>query len=110
MIKVFQDFDIALVGYFQSVLEASGIETFLKNQFSTSGAGDLPFIEVIPQIWVLDESAAERAKKLIADLQAAMENIDATAWQCPQCGEPQEAAFTHCWKCSGARLEPESAT
>ena len=110
MIKVFQDFDIALVGYFQSVLEASGIETFLKNQFSTSGAGDLPFVEVIPQIWVLDESAAERAKKLIADLQAAMENIDATAWQCPRCGEPQEAAFTHCWKCLSARLEPEPAT
>ena len=111
MIKVFEDFDITLVGYFQSVLAASGIETFLKNQFSTSGAGELPFVEVVPQLWVLDESAAERARTLIADLQASMQNIDATAWQCPQCGEPQEAAFTHCWKCSSARseLEPEPA-
>lgn len=106
MIKVFEDFDITLVGYFQSVLAASGIETFLKNQFSTSGAGQLPFVEVIPQIWVLDESAAERAKALIADLQASMDNAGTTAWQCPRCGEPQEAAFTNCWKCSGSRPEP----
>lgn len=107
MIKVFQDFDITLVGYVQSVLEASGIETFLKNQFSTSGAGELPFVEVIPQIWVLDESVAERAEKLIADLQAEMKNTDTTAWQCPQCGEPQEGAFTNCWKCLSSRPEVE---
>lgn len=105
MIKVFEDFDITLVGYYQSVLEARGIETFLKNQFSTSGAGELPFIEVIPQIWVLDESVAEQAKELIADLEKSDENKLATSWQCPQCGEPQEAAFTNCWKCSSARPE-----
>lgn len=105
MIKVFEDFDITLVGYYRSMLEARGIETFLKNQFSTSGAGELPFVEVIPQIWVLDESLAGQAKKLIADLASSDENNDATPWQCPQCGEPQEAVFTNCWKCSSARPE-----
>lgn len=103
MIKVFEDFDITLVGYYRSVLEGRGIETFLKNQFSTSGAGELPFVEVIPQIWVLDESLAGQAKQLIADLEKSDENKLVTAWQCPQCGEPQEAAFSNCWKCSSAR-------
>ena len=42
MIKVFEDFDIALVGHYQSVLESNGIPTFMKNQFGTSGAGELP--------------------------------------------------------------------
>ena len=39
MKKVFEDFDIALVGHFQSVLEAHGIDTFMKNRFGTGGTG-----------------------------------------------------------------------
>lgn len=107
MIKVFEDFDITLVGYYQSMLEGSGIETFLKNQFSTSGAGELPFVEVIPQIWVLDEKRVEQAKSLIADLQAATSENPQLPWKCSNCGEPQEAAFTNCWNCSTARAEQE---
>lgn len=106
MIKVFEDFDVTLVGYYQSMLEASGIETFLKNQFSTSGAGELPFVEVIPQIWVLDENKEDQAKALIADLQTSKDDKTGLPWKCPQCGEPQEAVFTNCWKCSTARAEP----
>ena len=106
MIKVFEDFDITLVGYYQSMLESNGIATYLKNQFSTSGAGELPFVEVIPQIWVLDESKEKQAKAMIADLQASMDTGPGQAWNCPKCGEPQEAAFTNCWQCSTARAEP----
>ena len=108
MIKVFEDFDITLVGYYQSMLEGHGIETFLKNQFSTSGAGELPFVEVIPQIWVLDEKRAEQAKSLIEDLQASQIANPQLPWTCSKCGEPQEAAFTSCWNCSTARAEPET--
>ncbi|MGB5485888.1 MAG: DUF2007 domain-containing protein [Lysobacterales bacterium] len=103
MIKVFEDFDIMLVGHYQSVLESNDIATFMKNQFGTSGAGELPFVEVVPQLWVLNEADAERARALIKELH---ENADAElmqAWDCPDCGTPQEPAFTHCWKCSAAR-------
>ena len=102
MIKVFEDFDITLVGRYQSVLETNGIDTFMKNQFGTSGAGELPFIEVIPQLWVLNESDAGRAKGLIQELYVS-ENLPMQAWDCPDCGTAQEAAFTHCWKCSAQR-------
>ena len=69
MIKVFEDFDITLVGYYQSVLEANDIETFMKNQFATGGLGELPFVEVVPQLWVLDESKAPRALAMLKELQ-----------------------------------------
>jgi rubrerythrin len=103
MIKIFEDFDIALVGHFQSVLESNGITTFMKNQFGTSGAGELPFVEVVPQLWVLNEADVESAKALIKTLQESGDQEQSQAWRCAECGTPQEAAFTHCWKCSGKR-------
>ncbi len=103
MIKVFEDFDIALVGHYQSVLESNGIATFMKNQFGTSGAGELPFVEVVPQLWVLNEAELERAKALIEDLHGPDDLKQAEAWVCPGCGTSQEAAFSHCWNCSSAR-------
>ena len=69
VIKVFEDFDITLVGYYQSVLKANGIDTFMKNQFGTGGLGELPFVEVVPQLWVLNEAQAERAIDLLKELQ-----------------------------------------
>ena len=102
MIKVFEDFDITLVGHYQSVLESEGIATFLKNQFGTSGAGELPFIEVVPQLWVLNDADAGRAVALIGELHDARAE-PAQDWQCPACGTKLGAAFTHCWKCSASR-------
>lgn len=29
--------------------------------------------------------------------------MSSVAWQCPECGERQEPAFTECWKCSYLR-------
>ena len=103
MIKVFEDFDIMLVGHYQSVLESNGIATFMKNQFGTSGAGELPFIEVVPQLWVLNDPDVERARGIIRDLHDTANRVSTQAWDCPECGTSQEAAFTHCWKCSSQR-------
>ena len=69
MIKIFEDFDITLVGYYQSVLESNNIETFMKNQFGTGGLGELPFVEVVPQLWVLNEAEVPRAIALLKELQ-----------------------------------------
>jgi len=103
MIKVFEDFDIALVGHYQSVLESNDIATFMKNQFGTSGAGELPFVEVIPQLWVLNEADVGRANLLIKELHEPQNSEEPQDWVCPGCGTALEAAFTHCWKCSTAR-------
>jgi len=103
MIKVFEDFDITLVGHYQSVLESNDIATFMKNQFGTSGAGELPFVEVIPQLWILNETDAVRARALIEELHHPEKLKQPLDWVCPDCGTALEAAFTHCWKCSAAR-------
>lgn len=100
MIKVFEDFDIALVGHYQSVLESNGIATFMKNRFGTGGTGELPFVEVVPQLWVLNDADEKRALAMISELKEPAETPQREEWVCPECGTVLEAAFTHCWKCS----------
>ena len=103
MIKIFEDFDITIVGHYQSILESNGIDTFMKNQFGTSGAGELPFVEVIPQLWVLNEADADRALALISEMSESDAENQQQEWDCPNCQTHQEAVFTHCWRCSAAR-------
>ena len=100
MIKVLEDFDYMRVGQMQSLLEANGIETFLKNQFGFGGTGELPFVETVPQLFVLHEQDVERAKQIILE---AGERVDAPSnWTCPQCGTEIEGEFTACWNCTEA--------
>ena len=64
MIKVFEDFELSKVGQFQSVLEAEGIRTHLKNQFLSSVMGEIPFVEALPELWILEDSDAAKANSL----------------------------------------------
>lgn len=101
MIKVFEDFDYMRVGQLQSILEAQGIKTFLKNQFGFGGTGELPFVETVPQLFVLHEKDEERARALIETETA--DTQPGPAWACPACKEENDDAFTHCWKCGTPR-------
>ncbi len=67
MIKVFESFDYMEAGRVRSLLEANGIETFMKNEFSTGAVGDLPFQEVAPMVFILREEDLPLATRLIRD-------------------------------------------
>ena len=97
MIKVFEDFDYMRVGQMQSLLEANGIGTFLKNQFGFGGTGELPFVETGPQLFVLHAGDVERARALIAAHDPATES--GPAWSCAHCGEENDGHFSACWNC-----------
>ena len=101
MIKVFEDFDFSLVGQMQSLLEANGIETFLKNQFGFGGTGELPFVETVPQLFVLSDDDVERARELIDSHEPVAESGE--PWVCAACAEENDAPFSACWSCGQAR-------
>jgi lipopolysaccharide biosynthesis regulator YciM len=101
MIKVFEDFDLARVGHFQSVLAASGIRTLLKNQFMSSVMGEIPFVEVLPELWIIDDRDLSRAQELIRDL-LARPLEDLPDWTCGNCGTEVASVFSHCWNCGRA--------
>lgn len=105
MIKVFEDFDLARVGHFQSVLEAAGIRTLLKNQYMSSVMGEIPFVEVLPELWILDDRDQVRATRLIEEILASPA-AEQPFWTCPGCGVEVEGVFSQCWKCGSAHDGP----
>jgi hypothetical protein len=103
MIKVFENFDFSRVGQMQSLLESHGIQTFMRNEYGSSVVGELPFVEVVPQLFVLEQKDVARAKELLL-LDLPMETSDED-WVCPECGIDIEGNFSGCWKCGMNRCD-----
>jgi hypothetical protein len=101
VIKVFEDFNFSRVGQMQSLLESEGIRTFIRNEYGSSVVGELPFVEVVPQLYVLEEKDLPRAKALIR-LDLPVED-GGDGWICPECGIDVEGNFSKCWKCATPR-------
>jgi hypothetical protein len=100
VIKVFEDFDFSRVGRMRSLLESHGIRTFIRNEYGSSVVGELPFVEVIPQLFVLERKDLERAQELLK-LDLPIEQ-PAPDWTCPECGAEVEGSFACCWNCGSA--------
>jgi len=97
MIKVFENFDLVRVGQVQSLLETHSIRTFIKNQYGSSVIGEVPFVELVPQLFILEERDLARAKELLQlNLPPQHQGDD---WVCPECGVDVEGNFARCWKC-----------
>lgn len=101
MLKVFENFDVNRVGQVQSLLESHGIPTFLKNQFTSSVMGDIPFVEVCPQLFILDERDRDMANRVMAATLGA--GPRQPAWTCSACTTHLEGQFDRCWNCGSAR-------
>jgi hypothetical protein len=101
MKKIYTSQDRLLVEYVKAMLESHGFDCVLKNQFLSSGVGDLPPVECWPEVWLLQDAQASHAAKLVEQLFVPAAG---PAWQCPQCGEWHEAQFSDCWRCGKARL------
>ena len=101
VIKVFENFDFSRVGQMQSLLESHGIRTFLKNQYGSSVMGEVPFVEVVPQLFILEQKDLVQAKQLL-QLDLPVEQPDED-WVCAECGVDVEGTFDRCWKCGTGR-------
>jgi|SRR5579883_1025777 hypothetical protein len=95
MKKIFTSQDITLVNFYKSILEDNGIHAVVKNYYLTSGAGDIPANECIPELWIINDEKLDEARELLSAGQAA-------PWQC-ECGERIGGQFVQCWKCARLR-------
>ena len=88
---------LAHVGHVRNLLEQSGIACLIKNEQLSGGLGEIPFLECLPELWVLQDEDLPRARALIEALEQPGANRG--DWRCRRCGESHEGQFTVCWHC-----------
>ncbi|WP_367873403.1 DUF2007 domain-containing protein [Luteolibacter sp. Populi] len=97
---VFDHIDFTIVGHLQGLMEAEGIKTEIRNLGGSSAAGELPFTQVYPEIWVLNNGDEARAKAIVKDYRSAADaERPGPDWTCPVCKELVEGVFSECWNC-----------
>ena len=102
MKQVFVSQDLIEVEMYKERLEQAGIRCTIKNQRASGLAGEIPFAEVFPEVWVIDDQDYDRARRVIEDETAALPSHQGS-WVCSGCGERHEHQFAACWKCGQDR-------
>ena len=97
MRRVYSSYNLAAVHHARNVLDAAGIRAVVKNQYLSSGMGDLPPAECQPELWVLNDADAARAEEILFRAEPPGE-----PWKC-ECGETLGGQFTQCWNCGSYR-------
>lgn len=88
---------LADLGHYRNLLEQAGIACIIKNDQLSGALGEIPFLECLPELWIVDDAAFEAAQRLLAD--ASGTEPRQAAWRCTRCGEFNEAQFGVCWQC-----------
>jgi hypothetical protein len=86
--------------HLRNVLEAAGIRCFVRNEGLAGVIGEIPFVECWPELWVLRNGDALRARGLIDEIQRAGAVVRGPDWRCERCGELVEGQFDACWRCT----------
>ena len=102
MKKVFASESIVTINHYKNVLTAEGIPAFIKNEHLGSIIGEMPFVEVWPELWIENDLDYNRAKQLL-DAQTVLDESPGSPWRCAKCGEENEAQFGACWSCGATR-------
>lgn len=98
MRKIHTAESIIEIAHLRNVLVTAGIRCQIRNDRLMGALGEIPFVDCWPELWLVDEGDALRAKGLINDeLRPAHAR---EPWTCTHCGEIIEGQFSECWHCS----------
>ena len=97
MKKVTSADSLVTINHWKNLLQSEGIACEIRNQHLGSIIGEMPFVEVWPQLWIVNDLDFDRAQQLISD--DVVDESPAEPWQCRHCGEENEGQFAACWSC-----------
>lgn len=102
MKELFRERDYTRVGYYQSILEAEGIETHVRNQnLATAGLAEIPIPEFFPALCVVNEEDYGKAMEILRISTVENELGADQEIACPSCAEQNPGNFEICWSCGG---------
>lgn len=97
MKKVTSADSLVTVSHYKNLLQAEGIDAFIKNEHLGSILGEMPFQEVWPELWVRKDIDFDRAKQLIDE--NILDESPKEPWTCQACSNDNEGQFSACWSC-----------
>jgi rubrerythrin len=87
--------NLAIATLWADALTQAGVNCTVQRAFASSIAGEIPPDQAQPEVWVMDSSEFDKAKRLLAEMQ----NRPQRHWVCRGCGEHIEGPFEQCWNC-----------
>lgn len=84
-----------IVSNIKNIIENTGIETSLKNEYIAGAAGDLSPFDTWLELWVEDNDYI----KAMTILESIENNDTSHDWSCSHCHEKNNASFELCWNC-----------
>jgi ferredoxin-thioredoxin reductase catalytic subunit len=96
--RLVSSFDTVYLSHIENLLSQLGIPVEKRNFLIAGGAGELPFIDVIPELWVPVDRYGQ-ALGVVQSLSTQDNEGDDRPWPCPRCYERIEAQFVQCWRC-----------
>lgn len=96
MKKVFTSENNFVVHNAKNLIEAQGIEVFIKNEFAQGAVGEISTVDSWPEVWVLEDADFDRATAIIEPLQSHSQGAE---WVCQNCSELNDPSFEICWNC-----------
>ncbi|MCH7820993.1 MAG: DUF2007 domain-containing protein [Proteobacteria bacterium] len=97
MKKVASSESLITINHYKNILESEDITCEIRNEHLGGIVGEMPFVEVWPELWVKHDLDADRAKQLIDE--ANSDESQEPSWKCRRCGEDNEGQFAACWNC-----------
>lgn len=85
-----------LVENIKNLLENSGIDVHMRNQYAGGAKGELPVFHTWPEIWIVHENDIARAENIMSELNKPTDEVN---WICPRCIEENDGNFACCWNC-----------
>jgi len=78
-------------------LEQAGIEACVLNEHAQGGLGEIPFHQAYPEVWVMEEADAVRAREILRAFESP--GVLSGKARCAGCGEENPRNFEVCWHC-----------
>ena len=87
--------NLAIATLWADMLTQGGYDASVQRAYASSIAGQIPPDQSLPEVWVMEDSQLDAARKLLHELR----NTPARHWVCPSCRERVDGPFEQCWNC-----------
>ncbi|WP_455217253.1 putative signal transducing protein [Kaarinaea lacus] len=104
MFKIYSAGNIQDAYLLHGLLLDSGIESHILNEYAQGGVGEIPFTHAYPEIWLVYDSDADSARKIVRQFEQRHNTGDDLF--CTRCHEKNPGTFETCWHC-GKPLTPD---